>query len=634
MRPVSLGIIGCGNVMTGAYTTLLKSLVADGVVELVAVCDVNAEAARRAAGIYGGSPIVAAHDELIHRDDIELIVVLTSMAEHGPFALEALRAGKHVFVEKPMAVTRSQAAELLETARTSDRYLGCAPAVILSPTYQAMAAKLRAGAIGRPALARARYGWSGPDWSEWYFRESGGPLFDLGVYNLTSLTGLLGPVRGVQAMAGIVTPRRIVDGEPIDVTTFDNYQILLDFGDDVFGIVTTGFSMQRYRSPALEIYGSDGTMQMLGDDWAPEGYELWENNVGAWQVFDTSSRTMVVDRWTPPSHRMRRHRRHAVNDAGARLPRARHHADGDGGGEGQPLSRRREHVRDARARWWRATHAGSPHPRPHVGVSRYGGAPRRHRRPRRRCPARLPARVPSPRGTGAARAGVRTFGRSAPQRSPPSSAPPAGVLTGAMRSAPTSMSSSTSLLLRRTARSTSPRCNAGKHLYSEKPVARDRDEGARIAEAAAASGSTVVAAPSVMVFPQVRRASDLLATGMIGTVNSVRAHGTAPPPPWTGYDSDSSPYFGAEVGPLSDMGVYPLHAITGLLGPVVEVAAMSDRTRDAFTVVEGPYAGERVRRRVGRQLAAHHAPRRRSVVVGAVGLLHPPAGRTRPRAER
>ena len=276
--------------MTGAYATLLKGLLADGVVELVAVCDVNAEAARRAARIYGGAPSVVDHDELIHRDDIDIVVVLTSMAEHGPFALEALRAGKHVFVEKPMAVTRSQAAELLATARASDRHLGCAPAVILSPTYQAMAAKLRAGVIGRPALARARYGWSGPDWSEWYFRESGGPLFDLGVYNLTSLTGLLGSVRGVQAMAGIVTPRRTVGGEPIDVTTFDNYQILLDFGDDVFGVVTTGFSMQRYRSPALEIYGSDGTLQMLGDDWAPEGYELWENDVGAWQLFDTPPR--------------------------------------------------------------------------------------------------------------------------------------------------------------------------------------------------------------------------------------------------------------------------------------------------------------------------------------------------------
>jgi predicted dehydrogenase len=135
---------------------------------------------------------------------------------------------------------------------------------------------------------------------------------------------------------------------------------------------------------------------------------------------------------------------------------------------------------------------------------------------------------------------------------------------------------------------------AGKHLYSEKPVARDRDEGARIAEAAAASRATVVAAPSVMVFPQVRRAADLLAAGTIGAVHSVRAHGTAPPPPWLGYDSDIAPFFSAEVGPLSDMGVYPLHAVTGLLGPAVEVAAMSGRTRSDFTVSEGPHAGQRV----------------------------------------
>jgi predicted dehydrogenase len=135
---------------------------------------------------------------------------------------------------------------------------------------------------------------------------------------------------------------------------------------------------------------------------------------------------------------------------------------------------------------------------------------------------------------------------------------------------------------------------AGKHLYSEKPVARDRDEGRRIAEAAAASGAVVVAAPSVMLFPQVQRAAELLASGLIGTVHSVRSLGTSPPPPWAGYDSDHSPFFSAEVGSLSDMGVYPLHAVTGLLGPAVTVAAMSDRTRGSFTVAEGPYAGRRV----------------------------------------
>jgi predicted dehydrogenase len=290
LDPVSIGVVGCGSVMTGPYTALLKPLIADGSVELVAACDVRDDAARRAARLSGDIPAFTDHRDVVHRDDIDLVVVLTSMAEHGPIALDALRAGKHVFVEKPMAVTRAEAAELVETARTNGLQLGCAPAVILSPTYRSIATKLREGAIGRPALARARYGWSGPDWGEWYYRESGGPLFDLGVYNLTSLTGLFGPARGVQAMAGIVTPQRTVNGDLIEVTTFDNYQIALDFGDGLFAVVTTGFSMQKYRSPALEIYGSEGTLQMLGDDWAPEGYELWENRVGAWQVFENTSR--------------------------------------------------------------------------------------------------------------------------------------------------------------------------------------------------------------------------------------------------------------------------------------------------------------------------------------------------------
>ena len=54
--------------------------------------------------------------------------------------------------------------------------------------------------------------------------------------------------------------------------------MLIDFGDARFAVVTTGFTMQRYRSPCIELYGTHGVLQMLGDDWAPEGYELWRND--------------------------------------------------------------------------------------------------------------------------------------------------------------------------------------------------------------------------------------------------------------------------------------------------------------------------------------------------------------------
>ncbi|MFM7520467.1 MAG: Gfo/Idh/MocA family protein [Planctomycetota bacterium] len=165
------------------------------------------------------------------------------------------------------------------------RLLVCAPFTILSPTFQTLARRLRAGDIGKPCAARARYGWAGPDWTEWFYKPGGGCLFDLGVYCITSLTGLLGPARRVMAMTGIAIPEREVRGRPVTVEAEDNAQVLLDFGAGTLAVVTCGFTMQQYRSPALEVYGSAGTMQMLGDDWDPDGYELFANDAGCWQVF-------------------------------------------------------------------------------------------------------------------------------------------------------------------------------------------------------------------------------------------------------------------------------------------------------------------------------------------------------------
>jgi predicted dehydrogenase len=135
---------------------------------------------------------------------------------------------------------------------------------------------------------------------------------------------------------------------------------------------------------------------------------------------------------------------------------------------------------------------------------------------------------------------------------------------------------------------------AGKHVYSEKPLALTSAEASVIAEQAERSGCVVVAAPCVMLFPQVRRAKEIVASGELGGVFTVRGHGQGGVPPWEGYLSDPSPYFARAGGPLIDMAVYPLHALTGLLGPVRDVSAFSAKTRDSFDVVEGPFAGRSV----------------------------------------
>jgi predicted dehydrogenase len=135
---------------------------------------------------------------------------------------------------------------------------------------------------------------------------------------------------------------------------------------------------------------------------------------------------------------------------------------------------------------------------------------------------------------------------------------------------------------------------AGKHVYSEKPLALTSAEASSIAEQAEQSNCVVVAAPCVLLFPQVRRAREIVASGELGGVFSARGHGLGGVPPWEGYLSDPSPYFARDGGALVDMAVYPLHAVTGLLGPVREVFAFSARTRESFDVVEGPFAGTTV----------------------------------------
>jgi predicted dehydrogenase len=281
---LGIGAIGCGSVFAGPYAGAIDRLRSQSRVHVASVYDVDERKRRAAAARYDVDPGLSSPDAVIADDDVDVVVVLTSMNEHGPIAKAALSAGRHVLVEKPMATSLAEAAELVELSRGGPALLMCAPYIVLSPTFRTIHRAVRAGTVGRLLTARARYGWSGPSWAEWFYRPGGGALFDLGVYNLTALCALFGPARRVVAMVGIAIPERVVDGRSITVEADDNAHVLLDFGESRFAVLTTGFTMQQYRSPALELYGSDGTIQLLGDDWAPEGWELWRNDDGYWRV--------------------------------------------------------------------------------------------------------------------------------------------------------------------------------------------------------------------------------------------------------------------------------------------------------------------------------------------------------------
>ena len=190
--PVRLGIIGCGNVLS-AYRAEIDRLRLKGMVEVVRACG-RASQSDTACAELGLQHFTTDENEVLGSPDVDLVLILTSMPQHAPLARAALEAGKHVLVEKPLALSLAEAAALVELAGQSRGYLACAPFTILSPTFQSMSRRIRRGDIGKPCSARARYGWAGPWWSEWFYKPGGGCLFDLGIYCISSLTGLLGPI--------------------------------------------------------------------------------------------------------------------------------------------------------------------------------------------------------------------------------------------------------------------------------------------------------------------------------------------------------------------------------------------------------------------------------------------------------
>lgn len=284
-KPVGVGVIGLGSV-SEKYIPNVRLVNLNGTpTDIVIACDVrpgHAEIARN----YKISNFTTDYREVLSRGDVDVVLILTSMQSHGEIARAALNAGKHVLVEKPLSMSLPEARELVALSKKSKGHLVCAPHVTLSKTYQDMLGHVRNGDIGRVLTARGFYGWAGPDWSAWFYEPGGGPMFDLGVYNVTTLTGLIGPAKRVFAFSGTAIPERIVENRKIKVQTEDNSQLLLDFGDQTFAVITTGFTIQKYRCSGIELYGSDGTVQMLGEDWDPKGYELWKNSNGHWEVHE------------------------------------------------------------------------------------------------------------------------------------------------------------------------------------------------------------------------------------------------------------------------------------------------------------------------------------------------------------
>ena len=276
---VRVGVIGCGSVSTQYLPHLSKS----PYVELVSTCDIRYERAKQQAEKYGIPNHYPHIDQMLAGAPFDVMVTLTDMQEHGRLNRQALLAGRHVWSEKPMANTYREGKELLDLAKRKGVRIWGAPAVVNSPQFAFMSRMIQQGKLGKVSAAHAHYGHLGPDWSAFFYEEGGGSMPDLGVYNIASLTGLLGPARSVVAMTSIVTPQRNIVGKGvIKVEAEDNAMILMDHGNGTLSHVQCGFNYfdpyghegEGQDKPTISIWGTAGNLQLIGYDWAPFGVDF------------------------------------------------------------------------------------------------------------------------------------------------------------------------------------------------------------------------------------------------------------------------------------------------------------------------------------------------------------------------
>lgn len=264
MKKIKAGIVGCGNISSIYFENAKKFDVFD----IVACADLDLERARQRAEEFNIEKAYST-DELIADPSIDIVINLTIPSVHAKVAIAALEAGKHVYGEKPLAVTREDGKRILETAKEKGLYAGNAPDTFLGGGIQTCRKLVDDGWIGKPVSATAfmmnpgHENWH-PD-PDFYYQEGGGPMFDMGPYYLTALVSLMGPVKRVTGSTKITFPERTITskqkyGEKISVNTPTQINGVLDFQNGAVASIITSFDTFHHQLPHIEIYGTEGSM--------------------------------------------------------------------------------------------------------------------------------------------------------------------------------------------------------------------------------------------------------------------------------------------------------------------------------------------------------------------------------------
>ncbi|KNH17880.1 oxidoreductase [Arthrobacter sp. ZBG10] len=286
--PVGVAVIGAGNI-SKAY---LDNLTTFPDLKVLVIADLFVEAAEARAKEYG-VPEWGGPDAALNHPDVEIIVNLTIPAAHVEVATAAVKAGKHVWTEKPFSLDRESGLGLLKVADAAGIRLGCAPDTFLGAGLQTALRLIQRGDIGTPLTAMTTFQTPGPE--SWHpnpaflFQYGAGPLFDMGPYYLTTLVQAFGSINKVAAVGSKAKEVRVIGSGPkageeftVEVPTHVSAMALFDSGASSHSVFS--FESPRVRMGFVEITGTEATISLPDPNNFDGDIRLWRAGDDEWTV--------------------------------------------------------------------------------------------------------------------------------------------------------------------------------------------------------------------------------------------------------------------------------------------------------------------------------------------------------------
>ncbi|MGI6214575.1 MAG: Gfo/Idh/MocA family protein [Christensenellales bacterium] len=261
------GIIGCGKIAELRHAP--EYLETQGV-KIAGFYDKSFDRAKRLAHMFGGKAFKSA-DELLNDSRINLVSVCTANTSHAEDTLRALKAGKHVIVEKPMAVSLKECEDMVLTARQLNKHLLLGHNQLFAGGHVRAKKLIDLGVIGKPLVFRTVFGHPGPEcWTanpnSWFISKEHaffGVLGDLGIHKIDLMHYLLDDVIVSVSANTSTLDKKNPDGSFINVE--DNAQALFKTAKGVQGALQVSWTYYAGEENSTRIYGTKGLIRLYDD---------------------------------------------------------------------------------------------------------------------------------------------------------------------------------------------------------------------------------------------------------------------------------------------------------------------------------------------------------------------------------